>query len=39
MDEIKKLELMIKENCNLKDILKQSEKIDDLVNQKIKGIR
>ena len=34
-EEIKKLELMIKQNSSYEEILKQSKKLDEYINKKI----
>ena len=36
-NEIKELERMIKENYNIKDILDQSKKIDEMIIVKLRG--
>ena len=37
MEEIKKLELMIKGDYSIEKILEQSKKIDEIIIEKIKG--
>lgn len=37
MKEVKKLELMIKNNSRYEDIIEQSKKIDEYIKNKIEG--
>lgn len=37
MEEVKKLELMIKNNSRYKEIIEQSKKIDEYIKNKIEG--
>lgn len=37
MEEVKKLELMIKNSSSYEEIIKQSKKIDEYIKKKIEG--
>lgn len=37
MEEVKRLELMIKNNNSYKEIIEQSQKIDEYIKKKIEG--
>lgn len=37
MEEVKKLELMIKNNSSYEEIIEQSKKIDEYIKNKIEG--
>lgn len=37
MEEVKKLELMIKNNSRYEDIIEQNKKIDEYIKNKIEG--